>query len=153
MYHRRTQGATQRHEGPENAQSPPQALRELSWRIGKAGEKVTEAEALVFGKKGFRPHDGMKIYDAVRMVNHVLGCTTGQSLINYQLGPWPSVEPGSVRFWCKSSQRWRRTTSTMTAWSEASPPQDTEELEDNCIELASLPLLLMSLDQASSGWV
>jgi hypothetical protein len=31
-------------------------------------------------------------------------------------------------------------------------PQDTEELEDKYTEFASLPLLMLSLDQASSGW-
>ena len=31
-------------------------------------------------------------------------------------------------------------------------PQDTEELEDKYKEFASLPLLMLSLDQASSGW-
>jgi hypothetical protein len=120
-----------------HASVPRQALRELSWRLGKAGEKITEAEAQVFGQKGLRPHDGMKIYDAIRLVNHILGCTTGQSLINYQLGPWPAMEPGLVRFWCDDTQRWRRTSPTMMALVNPLPPgdkmdtpQDTEELED-----------------------
>ena len=122
-------------------------MRELSWRLGKAGEKITEAEAQVFGQKGLRPHDGMKIYDAIRLVNHILGCTTGQSLINYQLGPWPAMEPGSVRFWCDDAQRWRRTSPTMMALVNPPPPgdkmdtpQDTAELEDKYTEFASLPL-------------
>jgi hypothetical protein len=101
----------------------------------------------------------MKIYDAIRLVNHILGCTPGQSLINYQLGPWPAMEPGSVRFWRDDTQRWRRTSPTMMALVNPPPPgdkmdtpQDTEELEDKYTEFASLPLLMLSLDQASSGW-
>ncbi len=126
----------------------------------------------MFGKTGLRPQQGMKTYDTIRMIQHILS-TIGHSLIKYQLGPWAVMPPGSVRFWCSFNQRWMRTrqaptsatccagTSRTTALLPSEPTSecdqteqhnDTVELEDKFTALASLPLLLLVLDQASIGW-
>ena len=89
----------------------PQALRELSWRVGAAGTKISEAEAKVFGEKGLRPHQGMKIYDTIRCLNHVLSISTGRTLADFQVGPWEPMLPGSIRHWEVGQQRWLRTSS------------------------------------------
>ena len=148
-----------------------EALRELGWRKGRAGSKLTDAEIQVFGKTGLRPQQGMKTYDNIRMIQHILN-NIGHSLIEYQLGPWAVMQPGSVRYWCSSNQRWMRTSPTPTlaesgagtsrttalplvATSERDQTEqheDSVELEDTFTDLASLPLLLLVLDQASSGW-
>ena len=147
-----------------------EALRELSWRMGKAGAKLTAAEIQVFGKTGLRPFQGMKTYDTIRMIQHILH-NIGHSLIQYQLGPWTVMRPGSVRYWCSINQRWFRTTPTPTSdrrvgtshttapthevsseLHQATEQEDSMELEDKFTDLVSLPLLLLVLDQASTGW-
>ena len=145
-------------------------MRELSWRTGRAGVKLTDAEVQVFGKTGLRPGQGMKTYDHIRMVQHILN-TIGHSLIKYQLGSWTAMRPGSVRYWCSRNQRWFRTTTPLptsercagTSHTTAPPleasetqqptaQEDSVELDAEFTDFASLPLLLMVLDQASTGW-
>jgi hypothetical protein len=145
----------------------PQALRELSWRVGAAGTKISEAEAKVFGEKGLRPQQGMKIYDTIRCLNHVLSISTGRTLADFQVGPWEPMLPGSIRHWDVGQQRWLRTSSVdgapppmdvdaagASAGNVGAAPQenDTLELPDEQPRADQAPLLLLTMDQASAGW-
>ena len=126
----------------------------------------------MFGKTGLRPQQGMKTYDIIRLIQHILS-NIGHSLIKYQLGPWERMQPGSVRYWSGINKRWMRArqtpalaacragTSRATALLPGEPTsendqtemlEDTVELEDEFADLSSLPLLLLVLDQASTGW-
>ena len=129
---------------------PPLSLPELSWRIGIAGTKISPEEREYFEQHGFQQKAGMPTRAYLQLINQSLG-HIGKKLIMFQ-GPMLCLMPsGGVRFWSPQRRRWMRAPPAGPGGS--TPP--VPELPDNMLDMkgwATIPVLLLTLDQASTGW-
>ena len=129
---------------------PPLSLPELSWRIGIAGTKISTEEREYFEKRGFQQRDGMPTRAYLQLINQSLG-HIGKNLSMFQ-GPLLYLMPsGGVRYWCPRQHRWIRVLPAAPGGNEQLVP----ELPDHMLDpkgWASIPLLQLTVDQASTGW-
>ena len=129
---------------------PPLSLPELSWRIGIAGSKISAEEKQDFEKRGFQQRDGMPTRNYLQLINQSLG-HIGKSLVTFEAPALSLMPTGGVRYWSAKQHRWMRAP-------QASPRgdmPDEPELPDNMLEMstwAAMPLLHLTVDQASTGW-
>ena len=133
---------------------PPVQHRELKWRSGTADEKPTAEDREKFNKEGFRAQPGMATKDYVQMVNTLLK-HAGKTLVAFQCPLLPRMEAGSHRVWCPFRRRWYRIPAAISANRlEEAINAATPELPDEILsaDWSKLPMLLLTLDQASTGW-
>ena len=133
---------------------PPMQLRELRWRSGAADEKPTAEDREKFASTGFRAQPGMATKDHVQMVNTLLK-HAGKNLLFFQCPLLPRMEAGSQRVWCTYRNRWFRIPAAVTADRRneainAAIPELPDEILN--ADWSKIPMLLLSLDQASTGW-
>ena len=132
------------------ANLPPARHRELRWREGVAGSKPSKEEKERYRVSGFQANRGMATHDLIQMLNCLLG-HAGKCLISYQCPLLPRLAAEEERVWCKEKLRWLRRKVALTErqlhhW-EPEVPNEIFLQEWN-----KIPMLLLTLDQASTGW-
>lgn len=134
---------------------PPLVLRELCWRKELAGAPTSNEDRATFARSGLKNVSGMRIYDTVRNIEHVLHHGLGLSLADFQL-PSQELRPlqhGWLRVWSAQRRMWVRISVR-----QEDRGQECSELplsihrllrEHN---LVRLKFLCLTLDQVGYGW-
>lgn len=85
----------------------PIETRALKWRKASAGAVISEEDQAQADKSGFKSRPGMKTYDTIRVLNHLVTLNApSKSMGNFVLPFMEKLQPGFIRFW--TGDRWAR---------------------------------------------
>ena len=107
----------------------PIETRALKWRQASAGAVISEEDRAQLDKSGFKTRPGMKSYDTVLVLNHLVTLNApSKSMGNFVLPLMEKLQPGFIRFW--TGDRWARVPEALCKNAHvASEPQLPPEVE------------------------
>ena len=132
------------------ANMPPLRHRELRWRDAAAGSKLSVEDKQQFEASGFQAKRGQATKDQAHMLNRILA-HAGKTLASFIAPALDRQTARGERMWCPVSLRWLRRERAVT---ERQEQRWVPEIPDEHFmkDWAQIPLLLVTLDQACTGW-
>lgn len=101
----------------------PIETRALKWRKASAGEDISEEDRIYIAKSGLKTKPGMKSYDTIRVLNHLVTLNApSKSLGTFILPSMEKLQPGFIRQWTDNG--WARVPAAFGKFAHvASEPQ------------------------------